>query len=289
MTNLSYVKHEAIRLKDHPDFNEKWLQDRIAEEPSILGLGDLVMIDRERRQERAGRLDLLLADPEQDHRYEVELMLGPTDESHIIRCIEYWDIERRRYPGYDHFAVLVAEDVTSRFLNILGLFSGSIPLIVIQLNALCVGENIVLDFVRVLDQRMLRKDDQTETAMASVDRSYWNERATPKVVKLTDELLDIINETAEPKQQLNYNRYYVGLTDGQRSRNFVHFRLRKQFLHLTAEVGDVDTWVERLEDDGLSAVKRQGRVRVTVAPPDLKKHRELLAQLLGDAVANHQG
>ena len=96
MTNLSYVKHEPIRLKDHPDFNVKWLQDRIAEEPSILGLGDLAMIDRERRQERAGRLDLLLADPEQDHRYEVELMLGATDESHIIRCIEYPDIERRR-------------------------------------------------------------------------------------------------------------------------------------------------------------------------------------------------
>lgn len=135
-------------------------------------------------------------------------MLGATDESHIIRCVEHWDIERRRYPGYDHFAVLVAEDVTSRFLNILGLFSGSIPLIVIQLNALKVGDKIVLDFIRVLDQRMLRKDDQTETAIAPVDRSYWNERSTPKVVELTDELLSIINETANPSQQLNYNRYF---------------------------------------------------------------------------------
>jgi hypothetical protein len=33
-------------------------------------------------------------------------MLGATDESHIIRCIEYWDIERRRYPAYEHCAVL---------------------------------------------------------------------------------------------------------------------------------------------------------------------------------------
>ena len=30
---------------------------------------------------------------------------------------EYWDIERRRYPQYDHCAVLIAEDITSRFLN----------------------------------------------------------------------------------------------------------------------------------------------------------------------------
>ena len=27
--------------------------------------------------------------------------------SHIIRTIEYWDIERRRYPAYEHVAVLV--------------------------------------------------------------------------------------------------------------------------------------------------------------------------------------
>lgn len=49
--------------------------------------------------------------------------------------IEYWDIERRRYPAYEHCAVLVAEDVTALFLNVLGLIAGSIPLIVIQLCA----------------------------------------------------------------------------------------------------------------------------------------------------------
>jgi len=31
-------------------------------------------------------------------RYHVELQLGATDESHIIRTIEYWDTERRRWP-----------------------------------------------------------------------------------------------------------------------------------------------------------------------------------------------
>ena len=31
--------------------------------------------------------------------------------------IEYWDIERRRYPQYEHSAVLIAEDVTTRFLH----------------------------------------------------------------------------------------------------------------------------------------------------------------------------
>lgn len=73
------------------------MQDIIANDPAILGLGELVLRDRERIQTRAGRLDLLLQDPDSYKRYEVELQLGSTDEAHIIRCIEYWDIERKRY------------------------------------------------------------------------------------------------------------------------------------------------------------------------------------------------
>ena len=122
-----YIKPERVWLKAHPDLNEKWLQDRISEDPSLLGLGDLVLRDRERPQAGAGRLDLLLQDADGNRRYEVEIQLGKTDESHIIRTIEYWDIERKRYPQYDHVAVIVAEDITSRFLNVIGLFNGFIP------------------------------------------------------------------------------------------------------------------------------------------------------------------
>lgn len=44
----------------------------------------MVLRDRERIQTRAGRLDLLLQDPDTRKRYEVELQLGPTGEAHII-------------------------------------------------------------------------------------------------------------------------------------------------------------------------------------------------------------
>ena len=68
MTELTYVKHKRVSLKSHPEFNEKWLQDRIADDPTILGLGEAILLDRERHQERAGRLDLLLTSPELDRR-----------------------------------------------------------------------------------------------------------------------------------------------------------------------------------------------------------------------------
>ena len=89
MTDVSYTKPERIWLRDHSSLNELWVQEKIAEDPSILGLGDLVLKDKERRQPRAGRLDLLLQDADSIRRYEVEIQLGKSDESHIIRTIEY--------------------------------------------------------------------------------------------------------------------------------------------------------------------------------------------------------
>jgi hypothetical protein len=131
--SLKFIKPERILLSNHSEYREKWVQERIAGDPSILGLGDLVLKDKERSQPRAGRLDLLFQDAELTTRYEVEVMLGSTDENHIIRTIEYWDVERKRYPQYDHYAVIVAEDITSRFLNVVGLFNGFIPLIALQI------------------------------------------------------------------------------------------------------------------------------------------------------------
>ena len=129
MEQFLYVKPEKIWLKDHPELSEKWVQDRISDDPSILGLGNLILRDKERIQPRAGRLDLLLQDAEANRRYEVEIQLGKTDESHTIRTIKYWDIERKRYPQYDHTAVIVAENITSRFLNVISLFNGMVPLL----------------------------------------------------------------------------------------------------------------------------------------------------------------
>ena len=122
----------------------------LAGDPSLLGLGELDMREAERRQPHGGRLDMLLEDTDTSTRYEVELQLGGTDESHIIRTLEYWDTERRRYPQYDHIAVIVAEEITSRFFNVISLFNGFIPIVAIQMTALRVGEDqVALVFTKV--------------------------------------------------------------------------------------------------------------------------------------------
>ena len=284
MTELTYVKAQLISLKSHPEFNEKWLQDRIAEDPTILGLGETILLDRERPQERAGRLDLLLTSPEQDRRYEVELMLGATDESHTIRCVEYWDIERRRYPGYEHCAVLIAEDITSRFLNVIGLLAGTVPLVAIQLNALVVGDNVVLNFVRVLDQRRLRRDDTPITKLPSVDRSYWINQSKRPIVQLADELLGIINEKAQTPQQLNYNKHYIGLSDGIRSRNFIYFRPRLKYLRVVIPGGWSEERSARFEEAGFEADQKDDELVFNLSPAGLKKHTELISSVIHEVV-----
>ena len=204
------MKLESISLKRSDRLRERWVQDEIVSDPSILGLGDVVVKDKERIQGNAGRLDLLLQDPETLKRYEVEIQLGSTDESHIIRTIEYWDIERKRYPQYEHAAVIVAEEITSRFLNVIQLFNGAIPLIALKMTAYKVGDNYALTFVKVLDEITYGLVDEDEPVAEPTDRVFWElQKGSSKTLHLTDQLLKLINEV-EPRATLRYNKHYIG-------------------------------------------------------------------------------
>ena len=281
MNDLKYVKVQKISLKNHPIYNEKWLQEKIAEDPSILGLGDLILKDKERIQPHAGRLDLLLQYPDSNARFEVEIQLGKTDESHIIRTIEYWDIERKRYPQYDHTAVIVAEDITSRFLNVISLFNGFIPLIAIQLNAIKIDNNISLVFTTVLDQMTLGVIDEEEEQEVA-DRSYWEKRGTKSTVAMADELLNLINEF-DPNLDLKYNKFYIGLVKDGQANNFAIFRPQKNGLRLEVRIKRSEDLEERLDEAGLDLMdydSKWGRYRIRLSKKDLKEKEEILKELL---------
>ena len=283
-TNLADVT--PVKLKSHPNINEAWLQETIAESPKMLGLGDLELIQRERRQPQGGRLDLLLADSDGGSRYEVELQLGTTDESHIIRCIEYWDVERRRYPAYEHTAVLVAEDVTSRFLNVMSLFAGNIPLIVLQLSAFEVEGKLALTFIKVLDQATLREDDESERDLEVRDRSYWVKSASEGTVKVAEDCLGILNEHSAQQFGINHCKNYLGLTDGTKTTRFVFFKPKKNFTNVVAKVGDVDQWIERFEENSVPArrSRKSGKIVVTLTKDRLQDHRGLISDFFAAVV-----
>ena len=289
MEKLKYVKFEKISLKNHPEFNEHWLHERIIEDPTILGLGDVILKDKERIQPQGGRLDLLFQDPDSNDRYEVEIQLGKTNESNIIRTIEYWDIERKRFPQYDHTAVIVAEDITSRFLNVISLFNGFIPLIAIQMNAIKYKDNVSLVYTTVLDQMTLGFEEEEEQEIA--DRSYWEKRGTTSTVAMADDLLELI-KSFDPSFELKYNKFYIGLSKEGQPHNFAIFRPQKNGLRLEVRVKKSEQMEGKLNELGLDLMDydlRWGRYRIRLVKDDIKSHGEFLRELLQDAYSRATG
>lgn len=282
MPTLQFTKATRLWLASHPEYNERWVQEQIAADPAILGLGDLVLKDKERPQPSAGRLDLLLQDPDTFRRYELELQLGKTDETHIIRTIEYWDIERKRYPQYDHCAVIVAEDITSRFLNVIGLFNGAIPLIALQLTALQIGSFVTLAFTRVIDELQRGLVDEDEEVQEVTDRAYWESRGSKHTLGMADDLLGLIHSFA-PGVELKFNKHYIGLSKDGQPYNFAVLRARKASLNVDVRLPLTDEVKKQLEDAGVELLEydqRWGAYRLRLARTDIQNRAPLLRPLL---------
>ncbi len=265
---------------------ESQLEGLIKNDPSILGLGDDIRVIESQRRQQKGRLDLLLEDGAGENRYVVELMLGQLDESHLIRTIEYWDIERRKWTDYQHIAVVVAEDITSRFLNVISLFSGSIPIMAIQVNAIKADSQLpAVVFITVLDCRDLRRAEPQSGDPS--DRASWDGWA-PTIMPLIDECLKIINGKAKRTRSLRYNQEFVGLTDNGNSNNFMWFAPRKTSLWVVFSYLDAQTWSKRCEDAGLEWKERSDGFRVKVNPANFESFRFLLTEITAEAISSDE-
>ena len=215
--NKSIIHSEKISICSAA-LDEYWLQDQIWNNPSLLNLGDLQTVTREKKQSSGGILDILLKDPQDNSMYEVEVMLGETDPSHIIRTIEYWDLEKRRYPQRQHFAVLVAETISRRFFNVIQLLSLNVPIIAIQAELLKVGEQHVLNFVKVLD--VYEEPQEEDTSIVGIE--YWNQHSK-WTLELAQQLLSMLKEKDE-KLILKFVKSYIAISDGKRNIFGLHKR-----------------------------------------------------------------
>ena len=272
---------EKINVKDLSGINEKWIQDYIANKPSVLGLGELELKAKEKIQPNAGRLDLLLEDTDDNRRYEVELQLGKTDESHIIRTIEYWDIERRRYPQYDHCAVIIAENITTRFLNVIQLFNGHIPLIAIQMNVFKVNDKIAINFTKILDE-VKKGLDVDEIPPEETDRNYWEIKGSKETVALADDILKIIKKI-EQSFEINYNKHYIGLKKNNISFNFVIMYAKKSFLRVEFKMDKNEEIEAFVNENGLDVLEynfRNNRYKIRLSKTEITEKEDIIKQLL---------
>lgn len=226
---------------------------------------------------------MLLVDRDTDVRYEIELMLGETDPSHIIRCIEYWDVERKRYPHHEHVAVLIAETVNTRFLNVIGLFNSVIPIIAIQLSALKIDDTITLGFTRILDLIQPGEEDDGSAAV-EVARSDWEKWSSPDSMRMLDACFELMR-TTEPSAEPNYKGGYVGVIMGNTVDNYLVFAPRKTELRVwTRRLKDNAEWKLQLEEAGINVVQQiDDKIAFTLTPERLDERKVILAELFKEA------
>jgi len=261
-------KSTIVSLRNHPVLTERWLQDRIVNDTTILGLGDLVVRSQERSQPKGGRLDLLLEDPDSDTRYEIEIQLGTVDESHIIRTLEYWDLERKRYPQYEHVAVIVAEEITS-----------------LEVNGF-----LTLNSTKVLDIQSLGTEEEDSPSLVT-DRAYWEAKASRETLEIVDQLVEIVREI-DPRLVARYNKFYIGLGIDGLANNFAAFKPRKKHVSVQIKLPkteETDELIENANVQSLDYDKRWGRYRVQLTTGDVLKQRSLLLPLLQQAYQLRNG
>jgi len=287
MPDLKYTKWNHISLKGHAHFNEAWVKARIVEDTSILGLGKSRVLDIERGQKH-GRLDLLLVDDEDEDEdevkwYEVEVQLGETDASHIIRTIEYWEEEQRRYPNRTHCAVLIAEDVTNRFLNVLSLFNRHIPIMVIQMEAIQVQDSVLLHFTRVLDTDE-PPEEREDDIVTGATREKLQSRSSEVAMGIVDACLEMLRQI-DPQINLTYGQKWAGLALDGKTTNFVRFYPKKQsFVRIKARPKSRDEWTEKLNAAGFEVPSGgEESVRFRLYQEDLERNHDLLLELFRES------
>ena len=259
--------------------DEYWLQDQIYENPACLGLGELDAIAKERQQSSGGRLDILLKNPEDDTMYEVEVMLGETDEAHIIRTIEYWDNEKRRWPQRQHFAVLVAEHINRRFFNVIHLLSYSIPIIAVQVSLLESDGKRGLFFATLLDT-FEEIDDGTSLDDKTYNRDYWTKKAK-WTLETAETLLNIVQDIfVEPS--LNYVKHYIAISVSGNNYLWLNKRsIDKSLLGFRISQTLQDEAAALLDGNNISYVRKPKQLRITVDKQMIEKNKDMFRSIAG--------
>jgi hypothetical protein len=266
-TNLKFPIAITIAIKD--SFSERWLQDQICNNPSILTLGDLEFVSREKIQWKNGRVDILLKDEDGGTMYEVEVMLGETDEKHIIHTIEYWDNEKRKFPQRQHFPVLVAESFDRRFFNIIHLFSQTIPLIAVQVKLVEVAGSKCLHFSKIID--IYQEPEETEIAAPEYNEAFWIEKAA-WTVEAAKTLLEIIKPVF-PNGRIHTVKSYITIeVDGTQHVWIKNKSNNKSEIKFWISDGKMPEGLAVLEKAEINVKKEKEHLSFLMDSNSLKKH-----------------
>ena len=274
---------EHISIKEI-NKNEIWLQEKICDDPSILGLGPLELVSKERRQSSGGRLDILCVNQDNDGMYEIEIMLGATDETHIVRTIEYWDLEKKRWPKRQHTAVLVAEKINRRFYNVIHLLSDTVPIIGIQAELLRVDGKHILNFTKIIDsyeEPELETDSNEEIINEEIFKNKW-----PHVYSVWEQL-KIEVESFTTINRIGYRKRQISLSYGDKSRLWIQHRANGQ-VSLKINPVNKDRLKKYLDDQDIPYNEGMRDIRYALNPQKMDNHIEALRKIVPKVYSEFQ-
>jgi hypothetical protein len=212
--------------------------------------------------------------------YEVEVMLGETDETHIVRTIEYWDNEKRKWPQRQHFAVLVAECINRRFFNVIHLLSHSIPIVAVQVSMLTLNGKRSLHFAKILDTYEEVEDGPLPYDPRRYNREYWIKRAK-WTVDTADALLDI-TQGIFGSATLNYVKHYIAITVTGNNYMWLHKRsLNKSLLGFRMTQALQDETAGILDSGNITYVRKPKKFLITVDREMIDRTGAPLASIAG--------
>ena len=279
------VKATPVRLSDL-GYSEKWLQTQVANDPGILGLGDLRVIGAEKRQDFGRRIDLVLRDHAGQRRYIVELMRGEADDSHVMRCLAYYTEEKTRAPKIDYCAVLVAEGFPQPLLRVIQELEKNVPCIAIQLQGLRVAGHLVLSFVNRLDARTLMDQDESVDPTGS-NAGEGKANFSQEIEDVVRKLFGLVRESSPASLQLNHKKRYVGLANSGVPCNFIVFWPNRHFLWMGVKGIAPKDWIRSLQAQKMEAEFSRRRLWVKLTAGDVRAHHPILRRLIRSAVATH--
>jgi hypothetical protein len=127
------------------------------------------------------------------------------------------------------------------------------------MQALQVAGKVTLVFTKVMDELARGLVDEDEEAEAfPADRSYWEEKASKAMLVAVDDMLGIAKQF-DPKLELKYNKYYIGLGRDGVAFNFVQFRPRRSMVILEIKLPQTDDVNAKIEQAGLDPLEYNQR------------------------------
>jgi hypothetical protein len=320
MSTLPFVKLERTHLKNNPAVGEAWIQDCIAADPEILGLGALSVIQRESFGN--GLEQLVVTRPGSAKSYSLLVQCGSTDEVQLVRAIESWS------KASAATAVLVSEEISARYLDLMTTLRGSGRLAAIQMQAMKVGGQMTVIFTNVageleaesvavspvseLAECVAEETEANEpvakagltseaaavlehcdadfpvpteftaiTSVQPVDRDYW-ERSAPEGVEMADRLL-AITQAIDPAIELTYRPNHIGMARQGQSADFARFTPETSGLQVALSLEQNSLIELSIAQAGLERLPSDGNedgYRIRLASADIEAQRAPVARLI---------